>query len=271
MRIHVSNCDVDYHAGCAAVAQSIRTILETGGFSVGVMARHVPLDALSPGDLLLCNGEGTMHGNQRRAHLLLNELQAARRLGCRVHLINSVWQNMTSEAGRQLSVLDGVTVREPLSRMEMQGFCDPQVCPDLAYYCPLRVTTGIDYAGEPLVGDFFFDRHAEVLPGYPRLSLTAADWSQLVASIGTASVYVTGRHHGVYAACRARTPFVFHRANTHKVIGLIAWSGVPLPVCPDLAGLADVVNWALRHRSVYERFFDWLDQRRPWTPDALGS
>jgi len=269
MAIHVSNCRTEYHAGCAAVTQSMRSILERAGLPIGTIARRVHPRNLSRGDVLICNGEGTMHDTRGQAISLLEDLRQAKRIGCRTYLVNSVWQDMTEGSGRFLAELDGVAVREPLSRMEMLAFCDPQVYLDLAYYCPLSEVTPTDYHGECLVGDFFFRPRTEVMAGCPRLTLRDTDWSHLVASLSTARVYVTGRHHGVYAACRARTPFVFHRANTHKVTGLIAWSNVPLPVCPDTGCLADAANWALQHRDLYERFFDWMEQRPRWTPDDL--
>lgn len=49
----------------------------------------------------------------------------------------------------------------------------------------------------------------------------------------------------------AGVPFVAVGANSHKIEGLIAWSGPPIPVCRRRADLPAAMGFARGHRGVF--------------------
>jgi hypothetical protein len=95
-------------------------------------------------------------------------------------------------------------------------------------------------------------------------SKCVGDWSYIVNSLQCANLYVTGQHHSVYAACRARTPFAVFEVNTHKLRGLFKWAGVNIPIAKTRQQLAEVIEWAKNHKDVYERLFDWMEEQPVW-------
>jgi hypothetical protein len=68
----------------------------------------------------------------------------------------------------------------------------------------------------------------------------------------------------VYAACRARTPFVIFKLYNHKISGLFQWAGVDIPIARNRWELAYAIRWARRHREVYETFFAWMERQPSW-------
>jgi hypothetical protein len=162
-----------------------------------------------------------------------------------------------------------------------QGF-RPQVCLDLSYICPLDDTPGDPaLAGRDVVGKLYkrnmpkggkFSHRNWRFWKMKRLSLGGAaekqeespTWSYVVNSLRGANVYVTGQHHGLYAACLARTPFAFFRVYNHKISALFEWAGVEIPIAENLSELMDTIAWAKTHRDVYDQFFDWLEQAPTW-------
>jgi hypothetical protein len=89
-------------------------------------------------------------------------------------------------------------------------------------------------------------------------------WSSLVRSLETARALVTGRHHGVYAACVAEIPFVALPGNTHKIEGLKAMSGFPLPIVTSLRDAGEALKWSLKNRAMFREFFHWMRTQPVW-------
>ena len=54
-----------------------------------------PVDAFDEAELILINGEGTMHHDRPLAIQYLELLREAKRRGKKTALINTVWQSMT--------------------------------------------------------------------------------------------------------------------------------------------------------------------------------
>lgn len=100
---------------------------------------------------------------------------------------------------------------------------------------------------------------------FPNIEMKAFGWIELVDSLKTASLLITGRHHAVYAACKARLPFAAIDGNSHKIRGLVRTSGVNIPVARTLDELRDVVSWAEANRTVYDQLFDWMERQDPNT------
>jgi hypothetical protein len=295
--------DTQFHAGSIAVSVSIINRLnKQGHLIVGTCQRpNGPDDAgLEACDVLVVNGEGTFHdelgplGDPERVKRLMLGLERAKQLGKRVHFINATWFNMTNHWGRVLSMLDEVAVREPMSALEMTETMGirPADYLDASYYAPTgwnEWTFGMpDNKGKVVLGHIyphnFPDRLTEDHPVFQKyaenyITMIPFDaqnqrvkplmWPEVVRSLKGASLYITGQHHGVYAACKARTPFVYCKCNTWKVEGLFGWAGVDIPFVRNAADVPHCIEWALSNPPEFKKLWDFMDTRPEW-PGVLG-
>ena len=241
------------HAGCKAVMQSLYTRLEDSNV---VGQHHVGTRLAEPGfndaDLVICNGEGTMHHDRPNAKYLIECLDAAQTQGRRTMLVNTVWQEMAGSP--VLCECEQVTTREPWSAMGTGwGICYPDLCLD-AVTPPSKPGP---YAGERVLGDvgtsglrrpWFELRRAH----HNHLSLSkGATFQQVVDDLAGADLYVTGQHHGVYAAAIAGVPFRCCRSNSWKIEALLDWYE------PGIDWPEDSV-WFQRPKNWYAGFSEWL-------------
>lgn len=200
-------------------------------------------DCLGPlidrADAVAVNGEGSIHHGAGMPYLAL--LLAAHRKGRRTALVNALLQQVPDAARHPLSMLNDVTVREPLSAAEAKRLGRPaRIVPDSALEAAFGGEAERDFGGMVVVGDAHWDGGAGLVEGVmQRLETPHAywkisdfhDWRTVTASLRTASLFITARHHGVYLAALAGIPFVALPANTHKMEGLLQLMDHPHPVC----------------------------------------
>lgn len=251
----------EYHGGCAAVTDYMVKLLQPAG----QLVTHDDYD------VLVINGEGSMHHNSSHFKQKMNELGQAVGRGKPAYLVNSVWQeNAPSFADIVVGQLGRLVFREQASQNDflqrLSG--NTAVRLDVSYSADIDESAVFtDYQRDIVLTDFYstefgnFVRYTGgYLTRYPYLDMMSGiSWSSMVKSLRTASVLVTGRHHAVYAACRARTPFVTLKGNTHKIEGMIQMSGLPIPVYEKPQQIGEGIRWARRNKAVYEAFFDWMD------------
>jgi polysaccharide pyruvyl transferase WcaK-like protein len=205
-------------------------------------------------DMVIINGEGTMHHDRPGALALMEAGLFAHQMGIPVALINTVWED-NIRANKLLSCCSLVFVRESISAKEIRraGF-DAEIVPDLVLTsCPdhLFQNSATNHGPVIVMDDVRRDK-AVMLAHYagarglqfcrmePRPSLRAVGamfwWGRLcaagrfaphfsvdqVSKITRASLVVTGRFHGVCLAILAQRPFVAISSNTHKIEGLLA-------------------------------------------------
>lgn len=252
-----------YHCGSAAAFAAVSA----------EVARHGQIVDDDEFDVLVVNGEGTMHHNSRGCRRKLETIAKALSAGRQVHLINTVWEDNPPDYIETLQGCRSVVAREVLSARALarQGVA-ATVRLDQAYFCPLdEVAEPEDFAGATLCTDFFsreFGTFVRITgkwgESYPYIDMRAWDWSRLVASFRNASMLVTGRHHAVYAACRARLPFLALEGNTHKIRGMIETSGIPIPIFTEFSELKTRLRWVDEHRALYQELFDWMEQQPRW-------
>lgn len=256
MRVRLLNNTSEWHAGSAACVQSLKHNVEAAGHEVVLTDRGDT--AFYDCDAVMVNGEGTMHGDTPRSHRQLDVLARAQAEGRKTYLVNSCWFGMTSVKAREvLRRLDGACFREMTSAgaagIPSAARLDSSADRDMIQDCEPTV----DFGGAVVFGfkgrGAKFEWHCE-----PNQSLRAESWSQIIANLKTASMYVTGEHHGLYAAALARCPFVLRTANTPKMEALLAWSGSAIPVHgDDFEALLSTPQPA----SNYAEFFDWFDSQ----------
>ncbi len=292
MHVHILNDTSSFHAGSLAVIEALKLRCGQGrgvSFSSTPRLEPCPPGAIEACDVLVVNGEGAMQEeaqawSQPRVLGLMHSLEQAKRMGKRAYLINTVWHRMGSHWGPTLASLDGVAVREPASAHFMfttTGFL-PRIYPDLSLSCPIDpLAPATDFNGTPVMGVIyrhntprwrrFTHKHAgfAALPflglGGSAEGLNApANWSSVVRSLQSAELYITGQHHGVLAACKARTPFVACKLHNHKIASLRSWSGFAFPIACSRREIFAAVAWARAHRDAYQRFFDWMERLPAW-------
>lgn len=252
------------HCGCAAVTQVLAAELIRHGIVVG------PKDDF---DVLVVNGEGSMHHDQRNCLLKLHEIRIAQEEGKPTYLVNSVWDHNSNEFDDCLRNLNGLSVRGVASARDLleRHQIESAVNIDLSYFAPIDESAPtIDLVGKIAATDIFADSL-----GFAFLTRTAArpwlnvdmrklSWSSMVLSLRRAKLLVAGRHHGMYAACRARIPFVPVRGNSHKFEDLFESAGVEIPIAESVQEAATLTTWALQNRKVYKALFAWMDKQTPW-------
>jgi hypothetical protein len=240
----------------------LRRVLDENGWTVA-----------KPGDeydALVMNGEGSMHHGQPIFHTKMRQLAMALDAGKRAYLVNTVWQENPSDYDEVLRGLSGMTVREVMSQRDLfdRHGITARVIPDLSLYAPLpRWAWSTNFRRNAAITDFYFPdgdrfgRADEIMPEARFLHFRKASWAQAVSSLKTASLLVTGRQHGVYAACRARVPFVASEGNTHKIEGLIRSADAAIPVARNPAEIPAILPRVPELKREYDRLFDWLETR----------
>lgn len=261
----------DLHAGCAAVANALHRALSDVG---SVVAEGDDFD------VLIVNGEGSMHHDSPNCMSKMREIEFAQELGKATFLVNTVWQQNGNFHDRILRNLDSLWVRGPRSAADLhhRHSIQAKYAIDLSYYAKVEdVAPTVDFGQAPLITDFWNeDFRAFVRPttgmyrNHIYLDLAKFDWSTLISSLRTASYVITGRHHGMYAACKARVPFIPIAANTHKFEDLLEAGPAAIPICRTRTEVEAAKGWLLRNRSEYDRLFDWMDKQPPWRFPSSG-
>lgn len=286
MKVYYAN-DTLFHAGSVAVTESIIGKLESQGHTI--VGRCVRPDGpsnegLEACDALVVNGEGTFRDETRawepgRIARLMAGMARAKDIGKRVHFINATWCNMLPGWGTVLQRLDEVAVREVASAEEMERVqgVRPTMYLDASYYAPTPGGPVAKYGDRIVMGRLYphnfpdaLDENHNVFSAFRSIFLPILDpgrglpWGSIVNTLRGARLYITGQHHGVYAACVARVPFVFCKCNTHKVQGLFDWAGVDIPTVRSAADVPRCVEWALENIGVYQRLFEFMATRPRW-------
>lgn len=255
----------NYHCGSSAVMSYLKSYV----------CRKAIIVNDDSYDLLIVNGEGSMHHDSQAHTQKMEALEAAIKSGRRGMLINSVWQSNSGSFDSTLKALNLITVRETISQKELieNHGVQSYVYLDFSYFAKLeRAKVKIDYNNQIVFTDFYsnevktFVRTTETADSkQPYLDLRAQDWSSTVRGLKTAKLLVTGRHHAVYAACRAETPFIAFGGNTHKIQGLIEMSNFNIPICNNRTELPALIEWAAQNKNIYSDFFAWMRSQRKFS------
>lgn len=218
-----------------------------GGFERVVSRR------LSDSDVMIINGEGTLHHDAPPALSIMRAGLLAHRRGIPVALVNTVWEG-NSKTNALLAHCCWISARESMSAQEIGATgADVLVLPDLTLtadaskiFGPSNSSTG---EGVVVLDDQRWEvrltlaryaaaRGFRFLPMGGRPSLRKFDgWKRMIAlwagsdasqmdekalpDLQSAETVVTGRFHGVCLAILAGRPFLAFRSNTHKVEGLL--------------------------------------------------
>lgn len=284
MKLYLMNDTGDEaHAGCKAVMRSINGQLARIP-GLDVIGRHkvgafvVDEAAFAAADAVLINGEGTIHHSTKRAQHLMASIVEAKRQGKRVLLVNALFQQYMGPKDL-LAGLDLLCVREPRSAAFARIYGgQPLTLLDSA--------ADLDFVTEgramPLTSDLVigyaqkverFPVAFEALHGHKQ-SMFKGSFDDIVATLRQAKVYLTGQHHGVYAAALAGCPFVTVRSTSHKIEAFIDWTGLPIPVCQTAGEIEPALNFAKANPSIYSELQHFMAEqsvlKAPMIAQALG-
>lgn len=268
------------HAGCKAVMRSLMAAIEGAGLTISgrhvTGTREIDEAAFAAAEIVLVNGEGTIHHSGPRALYLLQLIRRAKRRGKRVLLVNALFQQYDAPSGDMLSGLALLTVREPRSAAFARRFGGEPLtlldsAADPAFLAggkaqPLmagRVIGGTHRHG--LIPDLFDQQEGE------KLTLRHLPFEDIVATLRQAEVYLTAQHHGVYAAALAGCPFVTSPSNSHKIESFVDWTGLPIPVVLRKSELEPAIAFALRNRAMYAELAEFMRQQPVLTAAHLAA
>jgi polysaccharide pyruvyl transferase WcaK-like protein len=259
--------------------------LEIAGFSVGLRVparkdwtRDGPiLDALRKAQVIVINGEGTLHDGAPQGAKLLEVVEAAQ--GVPVALVNALWERNPPEWTARLAGMALVAARDSRSAAAMTSAIGRPVrwLPDLSLSAPaelaahprdgLIVGDSVRADSRRLLARAAQDLGATYLPtktlsgtlwqvgvlrtllwrGYngvwrgsvPRFEM-AANEAEYLVHIASAEGHVTGRFHAVCLSMLTETPFFALASRTSKIETLLADAGLGhdrLVSADDLAAL----------------------------------
>ena len=247
------------HVGCLMVMQELLRACHVSAIEVSesLKTRSHFLNkmhcALTNYDLVIINGEGTMHHDQDAALLIAEAAEQVSRLGIPMVLINTVWQQ-NNILNKMLPLLSLTCARESFSAKAIAKIgCDVRVVPDLVFnYKPHDIFNHPRVPKESIVvlddvrtdlslllSRYAFKKRVPFIRMGGRPSLRSFDsliyWgipflfgrckSQLkfeqLSVIRDAQIIVTGRFHGACLAILAGRPFVAVSSNSYKIEGLL--------------------------------------------------
>ncbi|QRM56240.1 polysaccharide pyruvyl transferase family protein [Sinorhizobium sp. BG8] len=263
IRVRILGNHSRYHCGSEAVYQSLCHVAQSKNWTV--------VKAYEPYDVLVVNGEGSMHHSGPFFQRKMKVLEKAVNAGVPAFLVNSVWQDNENTYDDVLRRLSGIYVRESLSRDDLlnRHGVESRVVIDASYFMPLdRSKSGNLPPTGPAITDFYwresdaFQNSPEILFGARYVPMKGVSWSKTVASLRSADFLVTGRHHAVYAACVAKRPFAASEGNTHKIKGLIAAADVNVPIADSPRDLPRLIEKLPDHESEFRKLFAWMDSQQ---------
>lgn len=188
-------------------------------------------------DAVVVNGEGTIHHGSG-LHLLAI-LAYAQQLGKRTLLVNAVLQDVPVFLD-VLAKLDDLTVREVNSLRYLASLgIDARLVPDSIIGA--RFNSGVDesYRDKVIITDCHLSREdvrqvleqateafsAECIYFPLEYENSVNDWRDTLKKFRAAKLVITGRHHAVYLALLAGTPFIALPSNTWKIEGTLEQLG----------------------------------------------
>lgn len=256
MKVLLLNDTSAYHNGCKIV---VKALIEKYGVTDTVTTTTMTSGAFnqidySQYDLVVLNGEGSVRNSGRTGMMFLSELRMAQWQGIETKLVNTVWQNMSHKFDDVLAKCSDITVREIHSFTEMlKHGVIPRIVPDCSYF--VRVPPEqYDYV-QIYEGQYWNEKSSE---NYPIINIFKESWEVIVNKLRNADLLITGRHHEMYAACKAKCRFLAKEGNTWKNKGLLDTVGANIPW--DIEGVL-----AGNYDDEYQKIWKFLDESaRNW-------
>jgi hypothetical protein len=243
----------DYHSGCAEVVKNIqfdKSVKSVTKKTADTLQKYKIPEGTT---LVILNGEGTMHHDQPAALAWLEVLARAQNKGIETWLVNSIWQEMDQTCADIIKRCTKVEVREILSHLALaeQGV-DSKIAPDRSIRSDVPLAKRKYqqvYKGQSAL----FQK--PIAGNYPEIDIFKDDWNDIVNRLRNSDLLITGRHHEMYAAIKAKCRFIIvGDINSWKNEGLIqTCSELPMDITIEdaLSGKWD---------SEYDKIFRWCNK-----------
>lgn len=228
---------VDNHHGCSTVVDTIHSLAERSGIRITATApAHANwrldssvIGAIDDSDVVIVNGEGTIHHDRPAGEALLAAAEYARRRGKASALVNATWDTNGEAYSKMASMFSLVSVRESSSAKELAAAgVAARVVPDLALYPSSPVASercGVAFT-DSVIG-------SEALEIYRRMWRLGAEPTSLLFGRKSARDYATSARRflkgspfkpgNFLAAARgALTDRLSQNPNRQEILSLIA-------------------------------------------------
>ena len=242
MKVYLINDTSSCHAGSVKVMENLRKYITDGGHKIIAEAKvssSINKEHIDNCDLVVVNGEGTLHHNARWAIKILDAMAYAQTKGKMVYLLNALYESMNDKFLEVIKRCDRICAREIYS---LYNLGDPinsnlDIHPD---FCALNIKDAKPIGG--INGGIYKTQthHAAIYKNcltplkYPNCSIGhKTSFDGYVETYKKMDVVVTGQHHAVYAAFLADTPVVPTFGNSHKIESFLSWMKYPVMVCSD--------------------------------------
>lgn len=140
----LNDTSYESHHGCETVVKNIKELLlknnieiiDTNPVGKNWLENKTFLENMSKVDVVIVNGEGTLHHAQPRAKELITIGKYIKdNLHIPIVLINSTYQENGDELAKYMKYFDLVFVRETLSKIELEKYdIESEVIPDMTFY-----------------------------------------------------------------------------------------------------------------------------------------
>ncbi|AZV28307.1 hypothetical protein CT157_20575 [Pseudomonas syringae] len=288
MKVALFNDTSSYHhVGCLAVSDAHDRMLSEAGATVeyrhfvnefhnlwqgdekstrDFLANSTLAAEIASVDAVVINGEGTIHHGSG-LHLLAI-LAYAQELGKRTILVNSVLQDVPVYLD-VLRKLDDLTVREVNSFRYLASLgIDSRLVPDSIIGAQFNPGVDESYRGKIIITDCHLSREdvRQVLDKaseefsadcvyFPlEYENSVNDWRDALKKFRAAKLIITGRHHAVYLALLAGTPFIALPSNTWKIEGTLEQLG-GLAAMWKGEDIIDMAHHAMANAETYNSIF----------------
>jgi polysaccharide pyruvyl transferase WcaK-like protein len=154
MKIVILNdTSYEYHHGCETVIKNIKKlalknymeVIDTNPVSINWKNNQSFLSNISKCDLVLVNGEGTLHHAQLTARELITVAKYVKEnINIPVVLINSTYQDNSDSMAEYMKYFDLVYVRETSSKNELERYgIQSRVVPDMSFYSKFNLSNKV--------------------------------------------------------------------------------------------------------------------------------
>ena len=254
------------HCGSKAVWKALEHEIKSQDIEI--------VSTIEESDILILNGEGSMHHNSKTCQKKMSLIEKAQKLEKETYLLNSVWMENTEKYNNILYNIDGIICREIASCRDLMlnHNVSSIVAPDLSFFnldknTYEEILDAKKTKFEIGITDFYCKEFnawtkitgGNILVSYKYIDMNAHDWRDFVEYISKFKLVITGRFHAICACILARTPFISLKSNSHKIEGLIQTTRSDIPHAVNPEEINNFIESILdsEYSSGFEKVFDW--------------
>lgn len=210
----LNDTDVNgYHFGCAKVMGTIRAQIAerdvsiAGTVKTSVNWRDAHSDMVETADLLIINGEGTLHHGSKRGRWLLEAAATVKAKGGKVALINALWQDNPTDWTDLVQNIDILSCRDSRSA---HALTEATAREDIRFIGDLSMCSPVTPRADTRSGIIFGDSvHADITYQLATLSrdIPSAQIVPVTSSLKFISPHLKGMRRqarSAYAALKQR-------------------------------------------------------------------